>query len=237
LRSRRSAEAILPIVLDLTSAARVIDVGCGTGSWLAVAQELGVRDVLGIDGAYGDRTLLEIPEDRFVAHDLTRPIELAERFDLALSTEVAEHLPLGSADAFVESLTRLAPLVLFSAAVPFQGGQHHLNEQWQDWWAERFATQGFRVVDCVRPRIWSDTRVAYFYAQNVILYASEEALEENDRLARASEASQLPLRLVHPELYETTVKRFPPRSEIEARRLGRKALKALVELPRNRHGR
>lgn len=228
-RARRSARAILPVVLDLLHPRSVIDLGCGTGTWLAVAQELGVEKVLGVDGAYVDRSQLEIPESHFVPHDLSQPLNLNQSFDLALSTEVGEHLPLEGADVLVASLTRLAPIVLFSAAVPFQGGRHHVNEQWQDWWAEKFASRGFRTVDYIRPKVWSNSQVAYFYTQNLLLYVREDTLVETTALSRAAENElMLPLRVVHPELYITTVKRLPPRDQIDVRRRLNRARRALL---------
>jgi hypothetical protein len=59
-------------------------------------------------------------------------------FDLAICLEVAEHLPPEAAEGFIDSLTRLAPVVLFSAAITFQVGNQHLNGQWPDYWATLF---------------------------------------------------------------------------------------------------
>jgi SAM-dependent methyltransferase len=217
--ARRSAEIVLPLVLELVAPRRIVDLGCGTGSWLAVARELGVEDVLGVDGDYIQQSAFEIPADRFRAHDLREPLDLGQHFDLALSTEVGEHLREEDSDTFMDSLVRVAPVILFSAAVPFQGGTRHLNEQWQDWWAERFRARGFTAVDCVRPRIWSDPRVKYFYAQNMLLYVREDVLTEHPALARAAGETSFPLRVVHPTLYMHTVRRFPPRGHVESRRL------------------
>jgi len=50
--AQESARDILPLVLDVVKPASVIDIGCGTGNWLLVAHELGVRDILGIDGPW-----------------------------------------------------------------------------------------------------------------------------------------------------------------------------------------
>jgi 2-polyprenyl-3-methyl-5-hydroxy-6-metoxy-1,4-benzoquinol methylase len=142
--ARRSARVVVPLVLGLVPARSVIDVGCGRGTWLAVFRAHGVEEVRGVDGDYVDRGRLEIPADRFEAHDLTRPLRPAGRFDLAVSLEVAEHLPAEAADAFVGSLTLLAPVVLFSAAAPYQGGEGHVNERWPAYWAGRFAARGVR---------------------------------------------------------------------------------------------
>src|SRR5262249_43904135 len=114
---------------------------------------------------------LEIAPDEFLACDLSNPTAVERRFDLAVSLEVAEHLPDTSADAFVRLLTSLAPVVLFSAAVPCQGGTHHLNEQWPDYWAARFESCGYRTFVYLRDRIWDSPDVECWYAQNILLFS------------------------------------------------------------------
>jgi SAM-dependent methyltransferase len=200
--ARRSAGVVVPLVLKLVPARSVIDVGCGPGTWLAVFRAHGVEDVHGVDGDHIDRERLEIPAGRFRAHDLTRPLEPDRTFDLAVSLEVAEHLPADAADSFVASLTRLAPVVLFSAAAPYQGGEHHVNEQWPAYWAERFAARGYLPVDCIRRRVWNHPDVEWWYAQNTFLYVERGRLATDAALARESEAAgpdALPL--VHPRRF------------------------------------
>ena len=119
---------VVPIVLDLIRPGSVVDVGCGLGEWLATFQEHGVSDILGIDGDYVDRDMLYIPQQDFKTIDLNRPFTLNRTFDLAVCLEVAEHLEAEHANDFVESLTRLAPIILFSAAIPLQSGTNHVNE-------------------------------------------------------------------------------------------------------------
>ena len=160
--ARRSARAVIPAVLEYVRPASVIDVGCGTGAWLSVFREAGVEDVWGIDGAYVDIGPSRSPE-RFLARDLARPFAMGRRFDLVLSLEVAEHLPPESAEAFVRSLAGLGPVVLFSAAAPYQGGTHHVNERWPAYWASRFEAAGLLAVDCLRLRFWADEDVEWWY--------------------------------------------------------------------------
>jgi SAM-dependent methyltransferase len=200
--ARRSAHAIIPLVLRLVSARSIIDVGCGQGTWLSVFRELGVSEVRGVDGEYVDRGRLEIPADRFEAHDLTRPFRTGSAYDLAVSLEVAEHLPAEAADVFVQSLTLLAPVVLFSAAVPYQGGEHHVNEQWPEYWAARFASRGYVPVDCLRRRVWDNPDVEWWYAQNTFLYVERGRLESDTALRREHEsAGPGAPALVHPRRY------------------------------------
>jgi SAM-dependent methyltransferase len=196
--SEASARRILPVVLDLVGARSAVDVGCGDGSWLQVLRELGVHEVVGVDGPWAlDK--LKIDRSSFVPLDLSSPLGLERRFDLALSLEVAEHLPAAVAPRFVQQLTELAPVVLFSAAVPGQGGTGHVNEQWPDFWAQCFAEHGYRLVDVLRGRFWDDPTIEPWYAQNAFLFASEEACAASPGLAAAADQGpHLPLRVVHP---------------------------------------
>jgi peptidoglycan/xylan/chitin deacetylase (PgdA/CDA1 family)/SAM-dependent methyltransferase len=197
--ARRSAEEILPLVLDWIHPQNVVDVGCGTGTWLSVCHKLGIHDYLGIDGEHVQETALEIGRERFCAFDLTNPVRLGRRFDLVMSLEVAEHLPRACAPVFIESLTSLGPVVLFSAAVPLQGGENHLNEQWPEYWARLFRAQGYLVIDCLRDRVWANPKVEPWYAQNVFLYMRESHLASFPGLETASRSTD-PSRLarVHP---------------------------------------
>jgi SAM-dependent methyltransferase len=198
----RSAEAILPLVLELLPVRSVVDVGCGDGGWLAAFKKLGVEEILGIDGEYIDRDLLQIPKERFQVLDLTKPFSLGRTFDLAVSLEVAEHLPAECARAFVESLTRLAPVVLFSAAIPLQGGNHHVNEQWPDNWAALFREHGYVPVDFIRKRVWQNEAVEWWYAQNMLLFAQAGVVESNATLnAEFEKTNPNQLSLVHPRKY------------------------------------
>ncbi|MGI8498884.1 MAG: class I SAM-dependent methyltransferase [Gemmatimonadaceae bacterium] len=203
--SLASARVIVPIIMDLVHPASVVDVGCGEGLWLTVFQQQGAPEIFGLDGSFMDEDLLKIPRERFRATDLRLPLDVGRRFDLAVSVEVAEHLPASRAASFVKDLTSLAPLVLFSAAIPHQGGVAHLNEQWQDHWAELFAVHDYIPIDCVRCRVWSDPRVAWYYAQNMILYGGRDLVGSDPALAAAYERSRSwPLRIVHPNKYLST---------------------------------
>ena len=190
---------VVPLVIDLVRPRNVVDVGCGTGAWLSVFISEGISDVIGIDGDYIDRALLRIPEDRFDARDLEQTLRLERRFDLVTSLEVAEHLSPEAAENFVESLVSLGDVVLFSAAVPAQGGHHHLNEQWPSYWADLFAAHNYVAIDCIRSRIWDDPHVDWWYAQNSILYVERGYAGEHERLSlELQEHGGRPRSLVHP---------------------------------------
>src|SRR5215469_1528424 len=168
--SYSSAREIVPLILRLIPITSVCDIGCGDGTWLRVFREQGLTDTLGVDGEHVSRDLLQISVSDFQPMDLRRQISLSRSFDLAISLEVAEHLPESRAASFVEDLTRLAPIVLFSAAIPGQGGRDHVNEQWQTYWTLIFSQYNYTVCDVVRPKIWKNRRIAYWYRQNILLF-------------------------------------------------------------------
>jgi SAM-dependent methyltransferase len=201
-RSLGSARQIVPLIMEYVRPRSVVDVGCGLGMWASVFLEHGIENLLGIDNQTVPQDSLVIPRDRFMTHDLGRPLQLQARFDLVVSLEVAEHLPPSSAETFVETLTGLGPVVVFSAAIPLQRGRGHINEQWPAYWAELFERRGYRAVDCLRKRIWNDDRVEPYYSQNMVVYVDAERLADYPELQREALAEgERPLALIHPHYY------------------------------------
>lgn len=174
--SFRSASVILPLVAELVHPRTVIDVGCGVGTWLAVWQKNFGAEIYGLDGDYVDRSQLFIDKKDFHSFNLEERITLNRRFDLAMTLEVAEHLTPARADSFVEDLTKLSDVILFSAAIPAQGGTNHVNEQWQSYWAKKFLRFGYVAIDCIRPKIWTTNDVSFWYRQNIFIYAKSTEL-------------------------------------------------------------
>lgn len=207
--SLQSARVVVPYLDAILQPRHVLDVGCGQGWWLSVWQDLIPGPVLGVDGDYVDRNALEIPEENFVACDLARsmPVSRFKKFesdsgkaDLLMSLEVAEHLPAKRADTFVFELCQMSDVILFSAAIPGQGGVGHVNEQWPDYWVERFDRCGFDVSGALRFEFWDDDRVENWYRQNLLIARRRDrALPALDVLFDTPLAPVWPL--VHPVLW------------------------------------
>lgn len=196
-----AARTILTPLFQTFAPASVLDVGCGLGAWLQVAKELGANTVQGVDGPWIDTSTLTIPAANFLAQSLDTPLSLDHQFDLVMSLEVAEHVSPTAADTFVESLTRHGDIILFSAAIPYQGGQGHINEQWPGYWASKFLDRGYQTIDAIRPMIWSDERVFWWLRQNVLLFMNQTALERFPDFAEETVDDFNSLAMVHPALY------------------------------------
>jgi len=196
----RSAEVAVPVIINTCHPKSLIDVGCGSGNWLKVFRNHGIEDYFGVDGKWVSEEQIVLPMDRFARLDLGKPFSFPRTFDLALCLEVAEHLPEISADAFISSLCRLAPVIVFSAAIPGQGGTHHVNEQWPDYWAERFSREGFHTFDLIRPQLWSHPDIQAHYAQNILVFVREGHLPSKFPPETSIQHPES-LRLVHPRLF------------------------------------
>ncbi|MBF0126775.1 MAG: hypothetical protein HQM02_06140 [Magnetococcales bacterium] len=176
LANRATAREIASLLRGSLSIESVVDFGCARGAWLAEWQSLGVADILGLDGDYVDPNGLLIPPQRFLARDLHHPIRLNRRFDLVQCLEVAEHIVAERAPVFIGNLVAHGQIILFSAAPPGQGGDHHVNEQPYEYWRDLFLRHRFELFDCIRPLIADNPVVNRWYRYNVMLYVHPDAV-------------------------------------------------------------
>mgnify|MGYP000853301133 CR=1 FL=1 len=174
-----SASEILNFVFDISKPNSILDVGCGRGAWLRVAKELGAETVYGIDGKWNDGKNI----DKCIVYkslDLNKNFILESKFDLSICLEVAEHLEANSANNLISSLVKTSDIIIFSAAFKYQGGVNHINENLHSYWANLFLKYNFVPFDIIRPAIWSNDKVSYWYRQNTFLYLKKNSSKFND---------------------------------------------------------
>lgn len=173
--STRSAQVIVPLVLDRLKMESVLDVGCGAGAWLTEYRKQGVPVCLGVDGEYVKSSTLLVPPETFIARDIRQLFHLGRSFDLVQCLEVGEHLEPSASRALVANLVNHSDRVLFSAAIPGQGGENHINEQPYEFWRALFAEHGYAPYDFLRPLIRDAAAVESWYRHNVILYVANRS--------------------------------------------------------------
>ena len=197
----RSAETVLGLLYDFYKPRSIIDVGCGQGAWLASAESFGATALKGLDGDWiKEEGLLSKNIDFLpVNFDSVMPT-LNIKYDLCISLEVAEHLSEENAKHFVEFLCNVSDVVLFSAAIKDQGGENHINEQWQSYWIDLFESNGYKCFDLFRPKLWNNASVDWWYRQNIFLFVDLNNSSLHEKALRGLEKPIFDI--VHPVVYE-----------------------------------
>jgi SAM-dependent methyltransferase len=201
-----SPEIIVPYLMDIFKPNSVLDIGCGLGTFLYEFKKHKVDNIVGVDGNWVDKKKLVISSNNFIEADLEKPINLNKKFDIVLCLEVAEHLVESAANTIVDSLCKHGNIIIFSAAIKNQIGQNHINEQPFSYWHKKFKVKGYEIVDLFRPVFWNDTKVQWWYKQNMFLLV-HESVNKNEILAKAISFNEN-FEAVHPELYESRIKKF-----------------------------
>ena len=183
----------------------VLDVGCGSSTWLKACHELGSKTLFGLDGEWSSQSLMIDPDINFRGIDLNKPFLAPEKVDMAINLEVAEHLEPSTGPHIIKSLTDSSDVVLFSAAYTGQGGYGHINERPHSYWAELFATHDFTPFDLFRPVFWDNEKIFMWYRQNIFLYVRKDSASyQRIKSHGVNEITNIGfMNCPHPELYDS----------------------------------
>ena len=173
----------------------VLDVGCGVGAWLKAFEELGVKEIEGVDGVDLPKNQLLIEKSKIKVLDLVQPINLKRKYDLVLCLEVGEHIEKKHSSTIIDSLTRHGDFILFSGAIPGQAGQNHINCQWPSFWQKKFNSKGFACYDFARFKIWDEKAIEPWYRQNIFVAKKSKKSGNENRI----------ISILHPEIFEQAI--------------------------------
>jgi hypothetical protein len=222
--SKRSAKAILGILYRIYHPNSVVDFGCGRGVWLSVAESLGSQILQGLDGPWVEERMLVCKNMQFTSTNLTEEINLDKRFDLAISVEVAEHLPESLASSFVRKICSASNIVVFGAGIKFQGGVNHINEQYQSYWIDLFHLQGYECFDIFRSEIWENEEVEWWYRQNTFLFVNTMAIGKQIDIQQLKTMERPIYNIAHPINYESKIKYITTGSAVPGRKKTKRAI-------------
>ncbi len=189
-----AASKIIPYIIEIINPKSILDVGCGNGTWLSVCEKYNISDFQGIDNSALGSSEIYIHKNKIINRDLTSLFNLDRTFDVVLCLEVAEHLPESAANTLIDSLVLHSKNIIFSAAIPMQGGQDHINEQPTEFWVNLFNQKGYTAYDPFRLKFWADSSINWWYRQNMILYSTVEYTLPKFNYS-----------FIHPECYYSTM--------------------------------
>jgi 2-polyprenyl-3-methyl-5-hydroxy-6-metoxy-1,4-benzoquinol methylase len=173
-----SAVRAAGILLRYFSPRSVVDIGCGTGLYLAAFAAEGV-EVKGYEGS--EVAIRKSPvKEKITLWNLEEYLPSDRRYDLCLSIEVAEHLRSQAADAFVRTLVGLSDTIVFTAATPGQGPVDigHINEQPHEYWIGKFAEESFGLEREVTEEIkkeMEEAKVIWWVPKNLMVFKKIKA--------------------------------------------------------------
>jgi len=136
-------EGALDFLIEKYGIKSWLDIGCGPGWMVKMAQEKGL-DAIGVDGDFSVTPPEEIKDKHFI-HDFSVGSWTPPRkFDLAWTVEFVEHVEARYISNFVEPM-KSCKYVVMTHAFPNQPGHHHVNCQTTEYWVHIMLAFGFEV--------------------------------------------------------------------------------------------
>jgi len=210
--ARASAPAIIELVLNGLKENPVVvtDIGCGGGEFLKeLYNHIEVGKTAGYDGKWAScftNPGAVLPTEYYFEWDIEK--EKVPEFvwddpvDLTFCLETLEHLTPEAGDRVLDYFEDHSNIVILSAGAPGQGGTDHINLQTPGYWAERMAERGFGCEDYLRPLLWENQAVSWWYSQNILFFYKDESNVDFDRICSYLDEAfnNGPLHYVHPKM-------------------------------------
>ena len=126
-------------------------------------------------------------------------------------------------------------MIVFSAAFPGQGGQNHLNEQWPEYWKNKFEKYDYELFDVLRPIFWNNESIPVWYRQNMMLVIKKGKLNQEKIVEGFSKYHKNSLmNIIHPEYFYPLLQIYEQsnnlKSEHERLKKGKESFKIYLKL-------
>ncbi len=156
----------------------VIDLGCGMAAFAKAFQENGSNEITIIDHPKLDVSKCVVKDNyTFTPCDLDIAIPVVQKVDLLICTEVLEHIGYNRSLKVLDYIVSCSDIILFSAAIPRQGGLGHINEQRHNFWISEFRKRGFQNFDLFKLDLINNTEVLYWLRQNLFIFHRNQPVD------------------------------------------------------------
>ena len=154
----------------------VVDLGCGVGSYLDAAHDMGIAPLKGYEINLSIANCY-IPEHlrQFISSDDITSALPGGGFDCSWSVEVGEHIQPEGTEQFVSNLVNLTRrLTLLSCAPPGQRGTAHINLRPKEEWVELMTRHGMRYLPTEVDHTvshWSSLGAPSYILRNLMIFS------------------------------------------------------------------
>lgn len=190
--SLNSANRILSLLSEFIHPNSVADIGCGTGTWGFTAEKIWGAQIFAFDRHRYDDCDMYISAEKYFQCDLRQKTRLG-RYDLAICVEVIEHIDQNYEDIVIDNLCACSDTLLFSGALPFQGGTGHINERPFSYWLEKFNMRGYTMIQDIRWSIWDQSDIEIWYRNNIMFLM---------KTTTKNKPTPYPVDIIHPQMLE-----------------------------------
>lgn len=151
---------------------KVIDIGCGPGIYTKAILDENI-EAKGYDiDSRNDKSYI-------IKHNIVEQ-SINDNASCVLCIEVAEHIDEKYADIVVDRIVESSNnMIIFSAAIPGQGGDGHINCQPKEYWLEKFinknVVRNFELESELINNVKTDIHMGWF-VNNVMIFIKKETL-------------------------------------------------------------
>ena len=196
-----TAQNIILYIYNRLKPTSVICFECENEIWLNSLKKMGCNDVVSINSCYFHKLKQPFEEDNFIYADLTKPIILEKKYDLAISLKITKDIFNDHLEEYLQNLTRASDIILFTAILSLDEGDYE-KEPYPSYWVDKFEKYNYVPCDVLRWTFWNDKKIGCEYKQNIMFFCKKEKLS---KLKEQFIFEKMPFDIVHPAKYQKLI--------------------------------
>jgi len=158
MKSHRYDKALNDAIIHLFPVKTIVDIGCGRGEYIKCFLDNNIN-CIGYDGS---PLTSELTKGLCQIKDFSEPVDIG-KFELVLSLEVGEHIPVQYEQVFIDNLCRASiRYICVSWGIVGQNGLGHVNCKNNDYIIEEFKKRGFYYLEIESKQLREFSELSWF---------------------------------------------------------------------------